>query len=197
MTELVELIQTFRFTVTLTAAKSPLPAKVPTLGIGAFAECSGLELEADVQEYLEGGRNGGVVRRVGRVKLSPLVLKRGMFIPAPSTPGNPPAGPGPGGSGPAGPGPGGSASGGSGTGKADSALWDWLTGMVSGQLPIPRYNGLIQVWSPNGRREVARWTFWRGLPNKVSGPALNAKTGEVAVEELHIVHEGLRFGSPS
>jgi hypothetical protein len=26
---------------------------------------------------------------------------------------------------------------------------------------------------------------------------LNAKTGEVAVEELHIVHEGLRFGSPS
>lgn len=187
MTELVELIQTFRFTVTLTAATSPLPAKVPTLGIGAFAECSGLELEADVQEYLEGGRNDGVVRRVGRVKLSPLVLKRGMFIPAPPTPKNPPSGPGPGGSAP----------GSSGTGTADSALWDWLTGMVRGQLPIPRYNGLIQVWSPNGRREVARWTFWRGLPNKVSGPALNAKTGEVAVEELHIVHEGLQFGSPS
>ena len=180
MTDMGELIQTFRFTVTLTAAKSSVPASVPQLGIGAFAECSGLELEADVQEYLEGGRNDGVVRRVGRVKLTPLVLKRGMFIPAPPTPDNPQAGAGPGGS---------------DTGTADSALWDWLTGMVSGQLPIPRYNGLIQVWSPDGRREVASWTFWRGLPNKVSGPALNAKTGEVAVEELHIVHEGLRFGS--
>ena len=39
------------------------------LGDGGFAECSGLELEADVKEYLEGGRNDGVVRRVGRVKL--------------------------------------------------------------------------------------------------------------------------------
>jgi hypothetical protein len=182
MTDMGELVQTFRFTVTLTAAKSAVPATVPQLGIGAFAECSGLELEADVQEYLEGGRNDGVVRRVGRVKLTPLVLKRGMFIPASPAPDDPQAGPG---------------QGGSGTGTADSALWDWLTGMVSGQLPIPRYNGLIQLWSPDGRREVASWTFWRGLPTKVSGPTLNAKTGEVAVEELHIVHEGLRFGSSS
>ena len=182
MTDMGELIQTFRFTVTLTAATSAAAATVPQLGIGAFAECSGLELEADVQEYLEGGRNDGVVRRVGRVKLTPLVLKRGMFIPAPPPPGNPQAGAGPGGAG-------------ADTGTADQALWDWLTGMVSGRLPIPRYNGLIQVWSPDGRREVASWTFWRGLPNKVSGPTLNAKTGEVAVEELYIVHEGLRFGS--
>jgi phage tail-like protein len=177
MTEMAELIQTFRFTVTLTAANSPVAATVPRLGIGAFAECSGLELEADVQEYLEGGRNDGVVRRVGRVKLSPLVLKRGMFIPVPSTPKAKSAAPGQ-----------------SGPGRADPALWDWLAGMVAGRLPIPRYNGLIQVWSPDGKREVASWTFWRGLPSKVSGPTLNAKTGEVAVEELHIVHEGLRLG---
>jgi hypothetical protein len=182
MTEMGELVQAFRFTVTLTAATSAAAATVPQLGIGAFAECSGLELEADVQEYLEGGRNDGVVRRVGREKLTPLVLNRCMFIPVPSAPGNPQAGAGPGQT---------------GTGTADSALWDWLTGMVSGTLPIPRYNGLIQVWSPDGRREVASWTFWRGLPNKVSGPTLNAKTGEVAIEELHIVHEGLRFGSSS
>ena len=35
--------------------------------------------------------------------------------------------------------------------------------------------------------------FDRGLPSKVTGPALNAKTGEIAIEELHIVHEGLRL----
>ena len=51
-----------------------------SLGTGGFSECSGLTLEADVKEYLEGGFNYGVVRRVGRVKLEPIVLKRGMFL---------------------------------------------------------------------------------------------------------------------
>ena len=30
---------------------------------------------------------------------------------------------------------------------------------------------------------------------KVVGPTLNAKTGDIAVEELHIAHEGLRLGA--
>ena len=78
----VELVQAFRFAVTLTASAAPGPGRRP-LGNGKFAECSGLELEADVREYLEGGRNDGVVRRVGRVKLVPIVLKRGMFVGSP------------------------------------------------------------------------------------------------------------------
>lgn len=174
MSDGAELIQTFRFTVTLTAAGVTADPAGAQLGTGAFAECSGLELSADVLDHLEGGRNDGVVRRVGRVKLVPLVLKRGMFIPASAPGAATPSG-----------------------STADTALWDWLTGMVSGILPVPRYNGLIQVWSPDGRREVATWTFWQGLPSKVSGPTLNARTGEVAVEEVHIVHEGLRFGRPA
>ena len=163
---MADLLQSFRFEVILTRSTSPAPAgSAPAeLGNGGFAECSGLELEADVREHLEGGRNDGVVRRVGRVKLVPLVLKRGMFL----------------------------------TGDfADTALWDWLTGMVSGTLPIPRYDGVIEVHDPSGVRVLSRWTFDRGLPSKVTGPALNAKTGEIAVEELHIVHEGLRLELPS
>lgn len=162
---MAELIQTFRFQVTLTRSGLGAQSRAQ-LGGGGFAECSGLELEADVREYLEGGRNDGVVRRVGRVKLAPLVLKRGMFVK-----GSP--------------------------GFADMELWDWLTGMVSGTLPVRRYDGLIEVRDPAYRRVVARWTFDRGLPSKVSGPALNAKTGEIAVEELHIVHEGLRLKASS
>lgn len=165
MSETAELVQTFRFAVTLTASPGPRPATPSTLGDGYFAECSGLELEADVKEHLEGGRNDGVVRRVGRAKLSPVVLKRGMFLPAAGQP-------------------------------ADPALWDWITVMVTGTLPIPRYDGLVQVYSPDKRREVARWVFVRGLPSKVTGPALNARTGEIAIEELHIVHEGLRLARP-
>ena len=56
---------------------------------------------------------------------------------------------------------------------------------------MPRYDGLVQVFAPDKSREVARWSFRRGLPSKVTGPSLNATTGEIAVEELHIVHEGL------
>jgi phage tail-like protein len=158
----VQLLQTFRFKVTLTRS-NPGPGTT-ALGNGAFSECSGLELEADVKEHLEGGRNDGVVRRVGRVKLAPLVLKRGMFLP-------------------------------NGTGTADSSLWDWLTGMVSGVLPVPRYDGEIEIHDAPGRRVLALWTFERGLPSKVTGPTLNAKTGEIAIEEIHIVHEGLQFRS--
>lgn len=167
MTAPVELLQAFRFEVTLTlhppdGPSADLPAQ---LGNGGFAECTGLDLEADVKEYLEGGRNDGVVRRVGRVKLVPLVLKRGMFV-------------------------------GSSGGFVDTAVWDWLTGMVTGILPIPRYDGVVAVFDPAKKRTLARWTFDRGLPMKVSGPSLNAKTGEIAVEELHIAHEGLRLEPP-
>jgi phage tail-like protein len=168
MTEqIVELIQAFRFRVTLTASRPPKDPASRKLTNGKFAECSGLELEADVREYLEGGRNDSVVRRVGRVKLVPIVLKRGMFVGSPG-------------------------------GYADTQLWDWLTGMVRGDLPIPRYNGMVQVLEPvqNSKREVARWKFTRGLPSKVTGPSLNARTGEIAIEELHIVHEGLQLWNP-
>lgn len=155
-----ELVQAFRFLVLLTRSGPGSPSK--TFGNGGFAECSGLELEADVKEYQEGGFNNGVVRRVGRVKLQPLVLKRGMMVPV-------------------------------GAKYADTTFWDWLTAMVSGTLPILRCDGHIRVSDPAGARWVAHWSFTGGLPLKVTGPALNAKTGEIAIEELHIAHESLRL----
>lgn len=159
------LLPAFRYRVTLSRVAGRLDPV--TLGTeGGFAECSGLELEADVKEYLEGGRNDGVVRRVGRVKVAPIVLKRGMFAADRDSP-------------------------------ANTDLWGWLTRMVSGVLPVSRYDGRIQILDPRGRTALATWTFDRGLPQKVSGPTLNARTGEVAIEELHIVHEGLRLEPPS
>jgi phage tail-like protein len=155
----VELIQTFRFEVTLTRSGPNVPPS--PFATGGFAECSGLELEADIREYLEGGRNDGVVRRVGRVKLQPVVLKRGMFVRADGA-------------------------------YADTSFWDWLTGTVTG-VRILRCEGHVRVWNPAGTATRAHWSFTGGLPLKVSGPSLNAKTGEIAVEELHIAHQGLRL----
>src|SRR6266481_6223468 len=81
------LLRSFRFQVKLrrspaieAGAPPPPAAAGAPLGDGGFQECSGLEVEMDVREYLEGGRNDGVIRRVGRAKYQNLVLKRGMFF---------------------------------------------------------------------------------------------------------------------
>jgi phage tail-like protein len=162
------LLRAFRFQVKL--RKSPAveegaqpPGNSPTgspLGDGAFQECSGLEVEMDVQEYQEGGRNDGVIRRVGRAKYTNLILKRGMFYPS--------------------------------SGTVNRDLWNWFQGVVAGERPVPRYDGIIEVMSV-GDRVAATWVFDRGLPAKIRGPELNARTGEIAIEELHIAHEGLRL----
>jgi phage tail-like protein len=129
---------------------------------GAFQECTGLEVEMDVQEYQEGGRNNGVVRRVGRAKYVPLVLKRGMFYSADAQ------------------------------ASVNPALWHWMQGIVNGGTPVPRYDGVIRVMSADGTVR-ASWVFDRALPAKIRGPELNAKTGEIAIEELTLAHEGLRL----
>ena len=128
---------------------------------GAFQEISGLEVELDIKDHLEGGRNDGVIRQVGRAKYMPLVLKRGMFH--------------------------------SPQGALNRELWSWLQSIAAGTRPIPRYDGLVEVFGHNVEEVVATWQFERGVPARVRGPELNAKTGEIAIEELHIAHEGLRL----
>ena len=149
------LLRAFRFHVELKDVRSGA-----VFGDGAFQECSGLEIEQDVQEYLEGGLNDEVIKRVGRAKFSPLVLKRGMLF--------------------------------SQQGQVDGRLWRWIQDVVGGVRPVMRLGGTVQVMSV-GDEVVARWEFWKGLPARLRGPELNAKTGEIAIEELHIAHQGLRL----
>src|SRR5262249_11020483 len=137
------------------------PEGATTLGTGGFQECTGLEIEMDIQEYQEGGRNNGVVRRVGRAKYQPILLKRGMFFTS------------------------------DGDGNANVELWHWMQRILNGERPVPRYDGLIHVMGADNTVR-ATWMFDRGLPAKIRGPELNAKTGEIAIEELSIAHEGLR-----
>lgn len=46
--------------------------------VGGFSECSGLALETEIQEYMEGGLNTHVLKFPTRTKQVPLVLKRGI-----------------------------------------------------------------------------------------------------------------------
>jgi phage tail-like protein len=76
----------------------------------------------------------------------------------------------------------------------NTALWAWMQGILEGALPVPRYDGQVKLLAADGFTVLATWSFVRGLPQKVAGPQLNAKTGDVAMEELTIAHEGLRMG---
>jgi len=163
-----EMLRSFRFQIKLrkspavesgSQARNDAPGGTP-LGDGGFQECSGLEVEMDIQDYMEGGRNDGIIRRAGRAKYSPLILKRGMFF--------------------------------RGGAKVNPELWQWIQGVVAGVRPIARYDGIVQVMDV-GDNVAATWVFERGLPAKIRGPELNAKTGDIAIEELHIAHEGLRL----
>lgn len=168
-------LRAFRFKVTLRQSPDATAGSEPTgetsvadqsaqgrrFTDGAFQEVTGLEVELDVADYKEGGRNDGVIRQVGRAKYVPLVLKRGMFY--------------------------------SPTQTLDKEIWNWLQSIAAGTRPIPRYDGIVEVYGRNQTEVVATWQFERGVPARVRGPELNAKTGEVAIEELHIAHEGLRL----
>ena len=136
------------------------------IGDGGFQECSGLEIEMDVQQIQEGGRNDGVIQQVGRAKYQNLVLKRGMFYNSSDI--------------------------------LTSDLWTWMQAVISGIRPVTRYDGLIKVFGHRASSSeeppvVATWVFERALPVKITGPQLNAKSGDVAIEELHLAHEGLRM----
>lgn len=176
------LLTSFRFEVTLRRspaivmgrqglagdAQGPQasPSGAAARGFDAgFQEVSGLEMELDVQETHEGGRNNALIRRAGHLKYPPLVLKRGLFYPR--EPGA----------------------------RVQGELWRWMMDVVDGVRPLPRVDGSIRVMSADGDVR-ATWTFERGLPAKLRGPELNAKTGEVAIEELTLAHEGLRLHLP-
>jgi phage tail-like protein len=168
-------VRAFRFGVTLRRSPDEAAGQQPTgatevaeesaggavLGDGAFQEVTGLEVELDIVDHLEGGRNDGVIRQVGRAKYVPLVLKRGMFTSA--------------------------------QGRLNGELWHWLQSIAAGTRPVPRYDGIVEVYGRNTGQVVATWQFERGVPARLRGPELNGRTGEIAIEELHIAHEGLRL----
>jgi phage tail-like protein len=72
----------------------------------------------------------------------------------------------------------------------DLALWQWRKTVVEGR--AERRNGSI-VLSDEAGKDMLRINFFEGWPCKWEGPALNAKTSEVAIETLEIAHEGLEI----
>ena len=70
-------------------------------------------------------------------------------------------------------------------------LYAWIDGVRRGD-PNARRDVAI-VLLDESRTEVARWLLVRAWPIKYEGPALNASTSEVAIEELVLTCEGVEM----
>ncbi|HYU15378.1 MAG TPA: phage tail protein [Candidatus Acidoferrum sp.] len=74
-------------------------------------------------------------------------------------------------------------------GSAD--LFVWLKGVRDGTADA---RTVTITLLDEARTAVATWTLRRAQPKKWTGPTLAAKGGgEVAMEELHLVHEGIEY----
>jgi phage tail-like protein len=158
----------------------------PGVCAGAFAECDGLEMTMETKTIREGGRNSGPVHMVGPVNYGQLVLKRGMTsnfdlwswfesLLGPGMPGGLPGDLGAPSAISAGPG-------GIGTSAG--------TKPPAGAL---RASAEIVMLAADGATEQARFLLTGCLPVKLKAPALNARDGLIAIEEMTILYESLHL----
>jgi phage tail-like protein len=137
--------------------------------MGAFSDISGLEAMMEHKVIKAGGRNYGAVMRAGPVSFGTVVLKRGVV--------------------------------------KHQTLWRWwslfagadgkLDGRPTAQNRCNVLIGLIRGFEDDGEPVEPKvrigWRLKNAMPVKFRVGDLNAKGSDVAVEELHLVHEGLEM----
>ena len=70
-------------------------------------------------------------------------------------------------------------------------LWQWFD-LVGNGAYAQRMKVTITVFDNSGNGKLG-WILANAMPIKFKAADLNAKSTDVAIEELHIVHEGLSF----
>jgi len=74
----------------------------------------------------------------------------------------------------------------------DTSIYTWRKSVLDGA--TLRQNGSITLLN-EGRTKVLMWNFFGGWPGKLETGPFDAKSSEVAIETLEIVHEGLELAS--
>lgn len=77
---------------------------------------------------------------------------------------------------------------------ASFELWDWFAATVT--RPTLRADAEVVLLAADGQTERARFILTRCLPVKLKAPALNAKDGMVAIEELQLAYQSLTLRKP-
>jgi phage tail-like protein len=73
-------------------------------------------------------------------------------------------------------------------------LWTWFQDSV--QDPRLRASAEVVLLGSDGATERARFQLSRCVPIKIKAAALNAKDGQIAVEELQVAYETLKLVTP-
>lgn len=74
-------------------------------------------------------------------------------------------------------------------------LWDWMDKTLSDSSLRARTAEVV-VFTADHKAEQVRFVLKRCMPVKLKAPALNAKDGVIAIEELQLVYESLRLKRP-
>ena len=74
-------------------------------------------------------------------------------------------------------------------------LWDWFDTMLTNVRL--RAHAEVVVLAEDRNTERARFILKNCIPTKLKAPALNAITGQVAIEELQLSYESLQLKRPS
>ncbi len=76
----------------------------------------------------------------------------------------------------------------------DVTFWNWILQGLNGAInPV---DGQI-ILLDEQKNPVMQWNITKAWPCKYTGPGLNAKNNEVAIESLEICHEGLSIDGQS
>jgi phage tail-like protein len=59
-----------------------------------------------------------------------------------------------------------------------------------------RADAEVVLFAPDGQTERARFVLSRCMPVKLKAPAMNAKDGTIAIEELQLAYESLTLKEP-
>ncbi len=73
-------------------------------------------------------------------------------------------------------------------------LWKWFRDSVAD--PGLRADVEVVLLATDGATERARFVLTRCVPTKMKAPALNAKDGQIAIEEMQVAYETLTFKAP-
>lgn len=70
-------------------------------------------------------------------------------------------------------------------------MYKWRKQVEDGKVEAARLDGTIIMYDQT-MTPIAEWNFFKGWPSKISGPSLSSDGNAVGVEELTIVHEGIK-----
>lgn len=70
-------------------------------------------------------------------------------------------------------------------------MWEWREQVELGQMDQARANCSIIMFDRESK-PAARWDFERAWPKKVTGPNVKADSNDFGIEEMVIVHEGMK-----